>query len=166
MAGNISKMTIHDWILAQEDDPLIHKLMKFVHSRKLHKYKLPQDASDEEKQFHHIRYQLKLRHGVLYRRYGTEFKLVLPYLFRRKVLTGCHDDLGHHGIERTLSVIRDRFYWPRLADDVKAHIKNCRRCILAKAESDLAPMEPIEATYPLELVHICLLYTSPSPRDS
>ena len=37
-------------------------------------------------------------------------QLVLPESFRMQTLKGCHDDLGHLGVERTLDLLRDQFY--------------------------------------------------------
>ena len=34
-------------------------------------------------------------------------QLVLPTALRIQALKGCHDDLGHLGIERTLHLLRD-----------------------------------------------------------
>ena len=38
--------------------------------------------------------------------------LVLHEAFRKQALQGCHDDLGHLGIEWTIDHLRDHFYWP------------------------------------------------------
>ena len=34
-------------------------------------------------------------------------QLVLPTALRLQALKGCHDDMGHLGIERTLDLLRD-----------------------------------------------------------
>ena len=39
-------------------------------------------------------------------------QLVLLTTLRLQALKGCHDDLGHLGIERILDLLRDQFYWP------------------------------------------------------
>ena len=44
-------------------------------------------------------------------------QLVLPTTFRIQAFKGCHDDLGHIGIERTLDLLRDQFYWPSMTED-------------------------------------------------
>ena len=49
-------------------------------------------------------------------------QLALPTALRLQALKGCHDDLGHLGIERTLDLLRDQFYWPGLREDVTRHI--------------------------------------------
>ena len=53
-------------------------------------------------------------------------QLILPTMFRIQALKGCHDDLGHFGIERTLDLLRDQFYWPSMTEDATRHIINVK----------------------------------------
>ena len=78
----------------------------------------------------------------------------LPESFRMQALKGCHDDLGHLGVGRTLDLLRDQFYWPGMTEDMTRHIRQCERCLRFKASPNRAPMENVDATYPMELVHM------------
>ena len=44
------------------------------------------------------------------------------------ILKQLHDDLGHQGRDRTLSLMQSMFYWPGLENKVEEQIKNCDRC--------------------------------------
>ena len=55
-------------------------------------------------------------------------QLVPLTALRLQALKVCHDDLGHLGIERTLDLLRDQFYWPGMTD-VTRHIQHCERCL-------------------------------------
>ena len=81
-------------------------------------------------------------------------RLVLCETFRTEALKVCHDDLGHLWIEWTLDLLKDKLYWPGMTEDATKHIIHCERCLRFKASLDRAPMEHIEATYPVELVHM------------
>ena len=70
----------------------------------------------EMKQFLKQRGKLLLRNGILYCNNDTQetdhpdrntMQLVLPTNVSIQALKGCHDDLGHLGIERTLDLLRD-----------------------------------------------------------
>ena len=39
-------------------------------------------------------------------------------------------------------------------EDTNRHIMQCERCLRFKALPDKAPMENVDATYPMELVHM------------
>lgn len=49
-------------------------------------------------------------------------QLVLPAELRERVMRAMHDDLGHLGQERTIDLIRSRFFWPKMSLDVEEYI--------------------------------------------
>ncbi|KAK7903917.1 hypothetical protein WMY93_016524 [Mugilogobius chulae] len=113
--------------------------------------------------------RLELVDGVLYRRRrddeGLSYQLVLPEELRPLVLKNLHDDMGHMGIERTLDLVRSRFYWPRMAMDVEKKVKSCGRCVRRKALPErAAPLVSIQTTRPLEL--LCMDFLSLEPDSS
>ena len=79
---------------------------------------------------------------------------MLPTTLTLQALKGCHDDLRHLGIERTLDLLRDQFNWPGMTEDATRHIQQCERCLQFKASPDRVPMKNVDATYPMELVHM------------
>ena len=118
---------------------------------------LTKDDYALRKTFNH----LVMKRGVLYRKVQQEGgileQLVLPECYRKEVLKGLHDDVGHPGRDRTISLIRDRFFWPGMTKDIETWIEGCDRCIRRKSGSDIkAPLVNVNTTYPLELV--CMDY--------
>ena len=77
-------------------------------------------------------------------------QLVLPTVLRLQALKGYHDDLGYLGIQRTLDLLRDRFHWLGMTEAATRHIQHCKQCLQFKASPDRAPMENVDATYPME----------------
>ena len=77
---------------------------------------------------------------------------------RRLVLNGVHHDAGHQGQQQTLALAQERFWWPMMAEDCRAIVRGCPHCQAFKGEVPRAPLCPIRAYAPLELVH--LDYTS------
>ena len=95
----------------------------------------------------------------------NKFQFVLPKPYWKQSLEACHDNMGHLGIERTTSLLGDRFYWPTMIEDIEYHIKSCPRCLRFKTQPEKAELNPIIATRPLELVHINYLTIEP-PANS
>ena len=90
-------------------------------------------------------------------------QLVLPSKFVSEVLDGIHNRCGHPGRDRTISLLRDRFYWPGMSAGVDQWIKGCRRCLCRKsAANQRAPLVNIKTTQPLELVSMDFLTLEPS----
>lgn len=69
------------------------------------------------------------------------------------------------GTERTTELIKDRFYWPRVASEVATYIKNCGRCVARKSiPQKAAPLQHITSNGPLDLVCIDFLSIEPDSK--
>lgn len=116
--------------------------------------------------------KLQLRDGLLYRVKqtvtGKDIKqLVLPVRFRSIVLRSLHDECGHLGIERTTELLKDRFYWPHMANEVEQYVKTCGRCISRKQLSQRsAALNQITSSGPLDLVCIDFLQIEPHHKGT
>ena len=101
---------------------------------------------------------------VRQRQMGEEtcVQVVVPASHRTMVLEQLHDKFGHFGIDRTLELVRERFYWPNMAKDVEAKVKTCLRCICRKAHPTRSPLVNIKTSFPMELVCIDFLTMEPS----
>lgn len=81
--------------------------------------------------------RMKLVDNVLFRQVndpneGLLRQLVLPHCLRPEVLRLLHDQAGHQGIERTITLVHRRFYWPGSYKDITLFCKSCERCGVAK----------------------------------
>ena len=74
----------------------------------------------------------------------TVYQLVLPVSEREEALHGLHDQVGHFGREQTLELLRERFFWPRMADNVAEKVKTCEACVKRKARAP--PKAPLRVT--------------------
>ena len=159
-------MTSLEWSQAQMQDPAISQIIQAIQTKTLDTLKYNQDMSVDLKAFLRIRKQLQIKQGILYRKSQVNDKarlqLVLPLSYRPKAMAGCHDLVGHLGQDRVLELLRDRFYWPGMHMDVASYINRCPRCIRRKTQPDTAPLHNIEATQPLELIHLDYFQIEPS----
>ncbi|XP_062372262.1 retrovirus-related Pol polyprotein from transposon 412 isoform X1 [Sardina pilchardus] len=114
--------------------------------------------------------KLRIEDGLLYRvthkASGKEIhQLLLPKQFRMQVIHALHDDMGHLGVERTVDLVRDRFYWPKMTQTVEKYIGNCGRCVTWKSPcARAAPLHQITSSGPMELV--CIDFLSLEPDSS
>ena len=114
--------------------------------------------------------RLTLNKGVLHRLYvhnEIEYhQLVLPQKYHRKVLSALHGNTGHQEIDCTLDLLRERVYWPSMAQDAQQWVTGCHRCQLARG--DYTGPKPkighLETNNPLDLV--CLDFTKVDPSKS
>ena len=156
-----SRMRAKEWREAQSKDPVISVVMKMLINKTL-SHRRPSSRDDPElKTYLHQKARLKLRNGVLYRYTNNSqrpdrnsMQLCLPKAYRKEALEGCHDNVGHFGLDRTIDLLRDRFYWPYMLEQAKEYVGSCRRCQMAKGRQQLAPLQPYHADSPMELVHM------------
>ena len=80
-------------------------------------------------------------------------------------MLACHDFFGHLGMDKTLVLLQERFFWPKMNDDVRTHIRNCDRCLRFKQAPERDEMHAIETTYPMELVHMDFLTIGSKSKD-
>ena len=69
-------------------------------------------------------------------------------------LNGCHRDAGHQGSEHTLSLLQEHFWWPGMANQMRQSIRACTCCLQYEGGFPKAPLCPIVATAPLDLLHV------------
>ena len=167
---NTSKLSNINWMKEQRLDPNLGVIIRLIESGQLFKRKLQGKDSTELKSFLRNKRCLKLVKDVLYRKSYSDnsttkktlWQLVVPKHFRERALFGCHDDVGHQGILRTLSLLRERFYWPGMQEEATQYVMHCSRCLRRKTPPQVAPLQPILVTQPLELVHMDYLSLEPS----
>ena len=170
-ATKAATMTREDWIDAQKQDPVLNQLITLIKSKTLGHRKHHTNDNSELKRMLRIKNQLIFRKGLLFRKMkkgnqeGSVLEFVVPEKFRAQVLRACHDDVGHAGIWKYTRLLRKRFYWANINQDMEQHIKKCERCIRFKAKQEIAPLENIEASYPMELVHIDYLTIESNKTD-
>ena len=69
------------------------------------------------------------------------------------ILKLIHDNVGHQGRDRRLSLLQERFYWYGMTRDVENWISKCDRCIKRKTPTNQkAQLVSIVTTQSLELV--------------
>ena len=152
------KLSRKDWSFEQGADDVIGEVLKLLVSGR--SYQIKKEDNRDFKILWKMRKQLVLEDGLLYRKfYSTRlgeniFQFVMPSKFRKKALSICHDDYGHLGVDRVTFLLQERYFWPKMVQDVKAYIRNCDRCIRFKQPEEKAKLHPIEATYPFELIHM------------
>ena len=66
------------------------------------------------------------------------------------------------GRMRTLSLLKERFYWPGMQTEAMQHVQQCTRCLRREDSFSCGPLQPIHVTQPLELVHMDYLSLEPS----
>lgn len=167
MVSQVTESQMLDLKTAQEQDKDISKIKVWIVSNQKPERKETEGESYFVKSLVSQWERLKIEEGMLLRRWdvlGTDevrWQGIIPLSNRRLVLKFSHDikASGHLGIRKTLSKIRQNYYWPGLQNDVKAYINGCEFCARRKdpLKTKRAPMEITKSGFPMERIAIDIL---------
>ena len=105
----VHKKSRDDWKTEQENDPIIGPVIEVMRSKK---YDISQ-MNNDSKRLSCGRSRLLFHCGLLYRKVfdgqlqENKFQFVLPKPYWKQSLEAFHDNMGHLGIERTTSLLRE-----------------------------------------------------------
>ena len=147
-------------IEAQQSDPVIGPVLQYVRQSIRPKRSEWNQLSGGSRVLMRSFPKLKVMDGVLFRQTAKFRQIVLPKKFQETVYVELHVKMAHVGPEKVLELARQRFYWPRMSDDITEYVRKKCRCIVTKRPNvaERAPLIPIQATYPFEMVEIDFLH--------
>ena len=157
-----------DWVEAQLRDPVIPHVIAWINWLKDDKRNLAGYLdgsngliSDYEKHFYVTCQKEFVIHDNLLNIWVTPTNslhsapvFVVPMGKCQTAIDVCHCSMGHQGWDQTLSLMKERFWWPGMSQALIKAVANCGQCIQYEAKGQLPPMQPIVCTKPMELVHI------------
>lgn len=96
------------------------------------------------------------------------WKLWVPSVLRIPLISKLHDPINksHGGISKTLYRLRQRYFWPKMALDVKLYIGNCESCKSSKSANIVLKPEMgkvIDVERPFQ--HLFVDFLGPYPRS-
>lgn len=153
---------------AQSEDRHIGKILKrFVNNQEKPKWEEISMESVPVKTLWAKWKRLEVRDGVLHRKWEDEsgkritYQLLVPELYRADILKSLHDAVtaGHLGVNKTLSRVRERFYWPGIGSYVKDWCRKCDQCSARKnpSKSYKAPMKLYNVGAPMERIALDIM---------
>ena len=101
---------------------------------------------------------------MLCRKRNDYHQIILPSRYKEAVYKELHMNMGPLGADRTLQLVRKRFYWPRMEEEVHYFISNLCTCARQKKPhiQGQAPLLPIITSSPLEVIGVDFLHLEKS----
>ena len=157
------EMHVTNWAAAQEEDPELDVVLQWLESKKKTDLRtlLGEHASSEEgpiiwsscQNFTVLQGTLYL-HSMLKGENEDLLLFVVLKMHWTTTLNGCHLDAGHQGCDHTLSLLQEHFWWPGMAKQMRQVIRACKCCLQYEGGTPKAPLCPIVANAPLDLLHV------------
>ena len=155
-----------DWVDTQMQDPVISQVIGWIWRPKtkrstLDEFMRAKGVPEVDRWLYAQRQSdFILRDNLLFLNVtpanSTETISVFVVLERKcqAAIDGCHWCAGHQDRDQTLSLMKERFWWPGMARALVLAISNCGHCKQFKAKPQIPGMQPIICTELMELVHI------------
>lgn len=150
----------------QEEDEAIKKVMEMMKKGNT-KERRPAElssASEEVKSFWSKRDRLCIRGQTLfYKVTNGSYALVVPKTRRQHLINTMHQMLGHVGISKTISALKNEYFWPAMEYDIRLTINRCKWCAQRKSGNQAIqpPLMKTMTTFPFEKIAIDI--TGPLP---
>ena len=175
------QMHVMDWAEAQREDPVLSAVSDWLKAQKKTDLKVRQaehTSSEEGQMIFRNPQNFVIHQGALYLHSMPKGKtedlllFLVPKAHHDTALNGYHKDAGHQGCNHNLSLLRECFWWPGMINQMQQSIKNCMHCLQHEGNLPKAPLHPIVATAPLDLLHIdftsieTTMELSQPPRDA
>ena len=163
-AGQVKvEMHVTDWAAAQKEDPELNAVLYWLETKKKADLKTLLGecimSKDSQMVWRNCQNFTSLQ-GTLYlcstpKEEDEDLLLfIVPRTHPIATLNGCHWDTRHQGRDCTLSLLQEHFWWPGMVNQMGQVIKTCRCCLQYEGTTPKAPLCPIVATAPLDLLHV------------
>ena len=156
-------MHLTHWAVAQKEDPELDAVLQWLESKKKTDLStlLGECISSEVGQMMWRNHQnFTTLQGTLYlcstpKGQNEDLLLfIVPKAHQTAALNGFHRDAGYQGHDCTLSLLQEHFWWPGMAKQMRQVVEICKCCLQYEAGTPKAPLCPIVATAPLDLLHV------------
>ena len=155
----IVQVSREELIEAQKADPVIAPVMTGVLTGTRPRKEMWKQLSRQSKLLMRNFSKLKVVEGLLVRETVKYTQVVLPETYHQLVYVELHEKMAHLGAEKVINLAAQRFYWPNMGRDIEEYIRKKCRCVVSKKPNvaERAPLVPIHATYPFEMVSLDFL---------
>ena len=122
------KLSTADWRREQLSDLDSSFILQLVEKKEHLQYKLANIDSQGARTLLKYRKDLVIKNGLLYKKAQLKhndqsiMQFVLPSDFHKRTLRALYDDMGHMGMDITFNLVQERFFWPKMNEEVQNHI--------------------------------------------
>ena len=155
-----------DWVQTQMQDPVLHHVIEWIrrpraNASTLDEFMWARRIPEIDRRYYaQWQKDFVLKDNLLFlnitpsNSMETVSVFVVPARKRQAAIDGCHRSASHQGCDQTLSLMKERFWWPSMSRALIMAVSNCSHCKQFETKPQISGMQPIICTEPMELVHV------------
>ncbi|KAI3363968.1 hypothetical protein L3Q82_001566 [Scortum barcoo] len=120
-----------------------------------HRQKLgeTEDVRQLRKEWHHFQVD---DDGILRRKTVYRNQLVVPESLKPLIYKHLHEEMGHLGADCMVALARERFFWPKMREEIEHYVTRVCRCVKRKKPNRVTrtPIQSTETSAPFEMISI------------
>ena len=97
---------------------------------------------------------------------GHPLNVVLKDSEKATILKQAHDDCGHRGVRVIFSMLKIRFFWPHMLQDIRNYVKSCHQCQIRSLKKYRIPITVSTPATLFTKVYIDVMYMPAAPGGS
>ena len=126
-----------NWVLSQMNDPVLRHVVEWIqhpqaNTNTLDEFMRTRGVLEVDRRYYAQRQKdFILKDDLLFlnttpcNSTETISVFVVPVRKRQVAIDGCHRSAGHQGCDRTLSLMKERFWWPGMSRALVMAVSNC-----------------------------------------
>lgn len=113
-------------ITKTDQEQTLHDILKYLITQKLPEF----DSVQAQRRFTNNANKYKIHHNTLVKMTptGHQLTVILRESDRLDILRQAHDELGHRGVRVVFMILKLRFFWPSMIQDIRKYVKSCHQC--------------------------------------
>lgn len=156
------------YLYQQATDKNIMNILSLMKNGKLHEC-LPNELKDSPEQCYRLwknRFNFRIRGDQLFfLSTDNKYLYVVPENKRHELIIHTHRSLGHLGVDKTFSFLKDRFFWPDMRIDIKMCLRRCKNCAEnKKTDFGVTQLKPTLSQFPFQKIDMDV--AGPLPRST
>jgi hypothetical protein len=157
-------MPVKNFITRSDQEQMLHDILKYLVTQTLS----DQNNTQAYRRFSNNVNKFKIHRNALVKLTptGELLSVILRESERQEILRQAHDDYGHRGVRVIFMMLKIRFYWPNMLQDVKLYVTSCHYCQIRSLKKYRIPIQVSAPKTLFFKIYMDIMHMPPAPGGS
>jgi hypothetical protein len=144
-----------------DQEQTLHHILKYLITQQIPEF----ESAQEQRRFNNNVNKYRIHHNTLIKMTpsGHPLTVILKESDRIDILRQAHDELGHRGVRVIFMMLKFRFFWPNMIQDIKKYVKSCHQCQIRSLKKYRIPITVSTPATLFAKIYIDVMNMPPAP---